>query len=158
MELLTSQHDEVDDLIEAIEASEDDDERAEIFAALADKLAAHAATEETLFYPWVHDRKTEELVLESAEEHLAIKRVLADMVELAVDDPLWGAKLTVIKEEIRHHARDEEEGELFPIVRRMASRDELEALGAEMLAFFEERVATQPRTRVKDEISQAARV
>ena len=158
MELLTSQHDEVDELIEAIESTDDDDEKAEIFAELADKLAAHAAMEEKLFYPWVHTKQTEEQLFEAAEEHLAIKRVLADMVELAVDDPQFDAKLTVMKEQVRHHARDEEEGELFPKVRKLASRDELEALGAEMLAFFEEQVATEPRTRVKDETAEAARV
>ena len=157
LELLTSQHDEVDELIEAIESS-DDDEKAEIFAELADKLAAHSATEEKLFYPWVHTRQTEALVLEAAEEHLAIKRVLADLVEMSVDDPQFDAKLAVMKEQIRHHARDEEEDELFPKVRRLASREELEALGAEMLAFFEEQVATEPRTRVKDETAEAARV
>jgi hypothetical protein len=40
------------------------------------------------------------------ETHDAVKRRLADMIE----------KLTVLMEKIRHHAHDEEDGELFPEV------------------------------------------
>ena len=43
-----------------------------------------------------------------------------------------------LKENVRHHAHDEEEDKLFPKVRRMFSADELAALGNEMLAMFEE--------------------
>jgi hypothetical protein len=38
---------------------------------------------------------------------------------------------------VRHHARDEEEGDLFPKIRREFSEDELAALGNECLAMFE---------------------
>lgn len=44
LELLTSQHDEVDHLRAQLE--DDKDERRAVFTQLADKLAAHAAIEE----------------------------------------------------------------------------------------------------------------
>src|SRR5262245_50395262 len=93
LELLTSQHDEVLQLFEELDESDDADEKAEIFRELADKIAAHASTEEKLFYPSVLSDDTAELLLEATEEHLAAKRVLADLLEMDPDDDRFDAKL-----------------------------------------------------------------
>ena len=158
LELLTSQHEEVDDLIAALEAGDDDAQKEAIFQELADKLAAHASVEEQLFYPWVKSRQTEDMLLEAVEEHLAIKRILADLLDLGPSDEQFDAKLSVMKEELEHHAHEEEEGKLFPLVRKVASAAELEALGGEMLALFEKLLATEPRLQVPGEIDHAAPV
>lgn len=156
LELLTMQHDEVDELLGQIEDSDDPGKKAELFNELADKLAAHATVEEKLFYPTVMAKQTEDLLLESTEEHLSVKRILADMLSLDVEDAHFDAKLSVLKEQVRHHAREEEEGELFPKVRKMLSKDELAALGNDCLAMFETVLATQPRNKVPSETSEAA--
>jgi hypothetical protein len=157
LELLKMQHDEVEMLIEQIEDNDDADEKAELFQELADKLAAHSSMEEKLFYPTVMGKDTEELLLESTEEHLSVKRVLADMMELDVEDERFDAKLSVLKEQVRHHARDEEEGELFPKIRRAFSADELAALGNECMAMFEMLIERgQPRMVVPRETREAA--
>lgn len=157
LELLTMQHDEVEMLIEQIEDNDDADDKAELFRELADKLAAHSTMEEKLFYPSVMDESTEELLLESTEEHLAVKRVLADMLAMDVEDERFDAKLSVLKEQVRHHARDEEEGELFPKIRRAFSQDELAALGNECMALFEALLERgEPRMNVPRELRQAA--
>ena len=157
LELLKEQHDEVDMLIEQIEDSDDAAEKEELFRELADKLAAHATMEEKLFYPSVMAKDTEELLVESTEEHLSVKRLLADMLDLDGDDPHFDAKLTVLKEQVRHHARDEEEGELFPKLRRMLSEDERAALGNECLAMFEMLLEMgDPRMNVPQETAEAA--
>ena len=106
--------------------------------------------------PWVHNQDTEELVLESAEEHLAVKRVLADMLAMEASDDRFDAKLSVLKEQIRHHARDEEEGKLFKQVRRMFDKDELAALGNELMAMFEELMEQEPRMEVPSQTREAA--
>lgn len=158
LELLEEQHLEVEDLIEAIE--NDDGDKATLFAELADKLAAHSTIEEKIFYPAVMAQTTEETLHESVEEHLAVKRLLADMLELDLDDEeqemIFDAKLSVLKENVRHHAHDEEEGELFPKVRRLLSADELAALGNECLAMFEDLIQTAPRQEVHGQIAEAA--
>jgi hemerythrin superfamily protein len=82
LKLLKQQHDEVEELMETLEKARKMERKQAVFIELADKLAAHATMEEKLFYPSVKAKKTEELVLESAEEHLAVKRVLADMLKL----------------------------------------------------------------------------
>jgi hemerythrin superfamily protein len=157
LELLKMQHDEVEMLIEQIEDNDDADEKAELFQELADKLAAHSTMEEKLFYPAVMGEDTEELLLESTEEHLSVKRVLADMMELDVEDERFDAKLTVLKEQVRHHARDEEEKQLFPKIRREFSKDELAALGNECMAMFEMLIERgEPRMVVPRETREAA--
>jgi hypothetical protein len=156
LELLRVQHTEVDDLIAQLQDSEEHREKLELFKRLADRLAAHAAIEEKIFYPEVMTRATRERLIEATEEHLAVKRLLADMMELDVDDERFDAKLTVLKESVRHHAHDEEEGELFAEVEDMFDEDHLAALGSEMLAMFEALIEHAPRTNVPAETKHAA--
>lgn len=156
LDLLIEQHDEVEDLIGKIEASDDIDERNELFREVADKIAAHASVEEKLFYPSVLNDETAELLLEATEEHLAVKRVLADMLELDSDDDRFDAKLAVLKDEFCHHARDEEEDKLFPILRRQLSADQLAGLGNEILALYDQVMEQEPRTAVPSETREAA--
>ncbi|MBA3393107.1 MAG: hemerythrin domain-containing protein [Deltaproteobacteria bacterium] len=156
LELLRSQHEEVESLIEEIEEADDPAAKEALFAEMADKLAAHSTIEEKILYPSVMIEKTRESLIEATEEHLSVKRLLADMMELAVDDEHFDAKLTVLKEQVRHHAHDEEEDQLFPQVRRMMNKDELAALGNEMLALFEMLIEREPRKRVPAETVEAA--
>lgn len=156
LELLSEQHDEVEELLSRIEDSDDSDEREELFRKVADKIAAHATMEEKIFYPSVMSEESADLLLEATEEHLAVKRVLADMLELDVDDERFDAKLTVLKEEFRHHARDEEEGKLFAILRRQLNADTLAGLGNECLAFYELLIEREPRMNVPAETREAA--
>jgi hemerythrin superfamily protein len=154
--LLTEQHKEVDELIAELEGSRKSRKKEERFKELADKLAAHATMEEQLFYPAVKAKQTKEILLESTEEHLAIKRVLADMLRLDVNEDQFEAKLAVMKHQIEHHAHEEEEKMLFPKVRKLMSKDELEALGGEMTALFEKLLEDEPRKDVPSETGRAA--
>jgi hemerythrin superfamily protein len=157
LELLKMQHDEVEMLFGQIEDSDDPNEKTALFTELADKLAAHATMEEKIFYPSVMGEETEDLLLESTEEHLSVKRVLADMLAMDVEEDRFDAKLSVLKEQVRHHARDEEEGELFPKIRKEFSADELSALGNECMALFESLIERgEPRMNVPSELRAAA--
>jgi hemerythrin superfamily protein len=158
IELLESQHREVEDLFEEIEDSDDLDTKADLFEQLADKLAIHAAIEEHHFYPAVKEKRTEDILLESLEEHLAVKRVLADLLDNNVEDETFDAQLTVLKETVSHHV-EEEESDLFPKVRKVLSKDQLEAVGQAMSAEqaeLEEKGA--PREAIPSETEQAATI
>jgi hemerythrin superfamily protein len=127
-----------------------------LFKEMADALVAHFTVEEQHFYPAVKAKRTEDTLLESLEEHLSLKRVLADLVEL--DDPAhptFGPKMHVLKEQVEHHHKEEEE-HLFPDVRKLldeAARQELGArIGREMKAL--ER--SQPREDVLEQTAAAA--
>jgi hypothetical protein len=155
LELLSDQHDEVLDLVERLEEADEDD-RDELFRELADKIAAHSTIEEKLFYPSVMSDQTATLLLAATEEHLAFKRVLADMLELTSDHDHFDAKLSVLKEEFRYHAREEEENKLFPIVQKVFSDAERAALGNELIVMFEDLIQQEPRMQVPGETEEAA--
>lgn len=156
LQLLTSQHSEVDDLFEKLEGGQGD--RARLFAELADKLAAHATVEEKIFYPAAMATQTSDLLHESVEEHLEIKRLLADMLELDPEDDAdeFDAKLSVLQENVSHHAHEEEESKLFPMLRKLLSADERAALGNDVLALFESLIEQSPRFHVPEETAAAA--
>lgn len=154
LELLESQHKEVDLLFESIENKQGD--RRALFTELADKLAAHATVEEKIFYPAVMAKDTQDLLQEAVQEHLSIKRVLADLITLSPSDDEFDSKLKVLKEQVTHHAHEEEEGKLFPKVRSLLTRDERAALGNEVLVMFEELMISHPYKNVPSELDTAA--
>lgn len=156
LDLLHDQHEEVENLIEEIEDSDDSSEKQMLFLQLADKFAAHAMIEEQLFYPSLLEQDRREELVEATEEHLECKRLLADMLELDVEDEHFDAKLTVLKENIRHHVHEEEEPKLFKLARRIMSQDELVAMGSELLSLYESLLEQEPRNDVPNQTSEAA--
>ena len=156
LEFLRQQHTEVEELFEKIEDADDSDEKKELFEQLADNLAAHSAIEEKIFYPAVLDDETCELLLESTEEHLAAKRLIADLLELDPEDEHWDAKMHVLRDQIFHHAKEMEEGKVFPILEGKLTDDQRFGLGNELVAMFEELIEREPRMMVPAETAQAA--
>jgi hemerythrin-like domain-containing protein len=124
-------------------------------ADIADKvitaLSQHAVIEEQLLYPTVRERLPDEddLVLEALEEHHVAKWLLSELDDLTPDDERFDAKFTVLAESVRHHVK-EEEGELFPKLRREFTKGELEELG-QALAAAKEVAPTRPHPRAPDE-------
>jgi hemerythrin superfamily protein len=155
-DLLKAQHRYVERLFATI-AKSGGSSKAAAFGELADMLAVHATIEEKIFYPNVKTPATEDLLRESVEEHLAMKRTLADLMEMSVDSDEFDAKLQLLEEEVTHHAKQEEERKLFPLVRADQDPDFLAALAGEMIALM---VALQergsPRDAVPSEISAPA--
>jgi len=129
--------------------------RARLFPEAADALTAHVTVEEKHFYPAVRAHQTEGILLESLEEHLSLKRLLADLLALDVSEPAWEAKLHVLEEQLEHHHK-EEETHLFPQVEKTFSRDELRELGDAMSRELEALRAARPAQRVYGETREAA--
>lgn len=139
IDLLEQQHREVEELFEELEGAGENAKktRERLCRELADALAVHAEIEEKLFYPESKQENTEEILRESLEEHLSMKRLLADIIEGEPDDDQFDARIEVLKEQVEHHV-EEEEKELFPKVRKALSREELEDLGTRMQSLAEE--------------------
>jgi hemerythrin superfamily protein len=156
IELLKRQHRFVEELFEQIDQEgEDEEEKVELVQELADNLAAHAAIEERIFYPAAYADNTRDLLEEAVEEHLALKRVIADLVKMAPSDDYFDAKIGVLKEQVAHHV-EEEEKKLFPKVLRELSASYLEDMGTEMEALFDEMMSDDPSAYVPEEIEHAA--
>jgi hemerythrin superfamily protein len=101
------------------------------------ELTKHATVEEEIFYPAVRaaGKEFEDLIDEAVVEHGSAKQLIADILALEPDDELFDAKVKVLSEQIEHHVQ-EEEGEMFPKVRK--AKLDLVALGLEMAERKEE--------------------
>jgi hypothetical protein len=148
LELLEEQHREVDDTIARILEAEDADEKQRLFDKLADAIAAHGTIEEKRFYPAVRNEQTEDLIKESYDEHAEIKELLAEMMDLDIEDDEFEDQLAVLQEKITKHAHEEEEGELFPRVLKSMALAELEALGKDLRELYETEMQSEPRSRL----------
>lgn len=104
------------------------------FEELLSQLLLHTDLEERCFYPAVRARRTEDVLLESLQEHWIMKRVLEQLLDLPVDDAAFDARLRVLHELIENHF-EEEENELFAKVARGFDKPTLEALGDELQRF-----------------------
>src|SRR5438034_11040865 len=80
MDLLKAQHKAVERLFAQIQSARGAAKGA-AFRELADLLAVHSAIEEKIFYPGVKSPSTKGLLHESVEEHLGIKRTLAELMQ-----------------------------------------------------------------------------
>ncbi len=129
IELLKQDHKKVEKIFSEMEKSE---ARQKLFPELDRELSVHAEIEEKIFYPATKEAEpTRDLVLESIEEHKQIKMVLSDLEKTDKTTEVWGAALKVLKEDVMHHV-GEEENELFPKVKKVLSKQQLEDLGTRM--------------------------
>ena len=60
---------------------------------------------------------------ESLEEHLSLKRILADVLSLRTSDEHFAPKVQVLKEQAEHHHEEEEEEKLFPKVKNLLNAE-----------------------------------
>jgi hemerythrin superfamily protein len=136
LSMLKQQHREVEKLFAKMAKLGDGEmmDKRELFQEIDHKLTIHATIEERHFYPAVRAAKTEELVDESFHEHSTIKRQLAELRSLPHADRSFDSRIEKLKECVEHHAKEEEEGKLFPKVKRMLDGKQLEALAAQMRA------------------------
>jgi len=155
IDLLAKQHREVEQLFKKFEKAEGEEEKQSLFEEIGDKLAVHAGIEEKHFYPATKTARTEDELREAVEEHLSVKRIIADLLEMEPSNPQFEPKVLVLKEQVEHHVEEEEE-ELFPKVKKMLSRDELDDLGTVMEDLAQELEAGAPRESVPAETGSAA--
>ena len=144
LEFLKSQHREVEDLFKQFEKLGDEgpsEEKEPIVRMACEKLTVHASIEEEIFYPAAREIDDAEALLNEAEvEHNTAKDLIATLDSMDASDPMFSATFTVLSEYIKHHVK-EEEGELFPKVKK--SDLDLDALGQELAAQADELMSAQ---------------
>src|SRR5262245_23666631 len=99
---LRAQHDEMRELFGQYARAEKRPKR-RLFLRIADLVAAHDAIEEQLFYPVVFVGPMQDMLRQAVEEHLAAKRILADLLSMRGSDARFDAKMRVLEELLRLH-------------------------------------------------------
>src|SRR5262245_40794749 len=119
--LLKNDHRTVEKLFKQFEKAGDRAhvQKRKIVDRIIEELSVHAAVEEQIFYPVARGAvpETEEIALESLEEHHVVKWVLSELQDMGPKNERFDAKVTVLIENVRHHV-EEEESDFFPEVRK----------------------------------------
>jgi hypothetical protein len=133
IELLKHDHREVDSMFKQFDAEEEARSKAEIAQHICLSLIVHSEIEEELFYPAAQralDEEDRDLISEARVEHMSLKRLIDDISGSSPGDDMFAARMTVLKEYVKHHVHEEEQ-ELMPQVKK--TDIDLEALGSRLL-------------------------
>jgi len=134
--ILRDDHKEVRGLFREFEKSTTTKARkGTIVKKVIELLTVHTYIENEVMYPEVRRLlpELEDDVLESYEEHHVADVLVMELAALKPGDERFEAKTTVLIENVRHHM-DEEEQDWFPKVREGLGRNQLQDLGAALLA------------------------
>jgi hemerythrin superfamily protein len=139
IKLLKEDHKKVKALFEEVEGLGEraSTQRKNLFQKIDQELTLHSKIEETLFYPEFKKRaensEERDEILEAYEEHGVVKVMIGELEDLDPKDEKYKPKLTVLKELVLHHVK-EEEGELFPMARELFEPEELNRIGDRIVA------------------------
>lgn len=139
-ELLKKDHERVLGIFEELEEAEgetaaaQDGKQDKLFGRLKQELWFHMNGEEEVFYPALeNEEETRSVILESIEEHHVV-RVLLEELDKIPKNECWVAKLSVLRENVRHHI-DKEEGDVFQEAQEILSEDRVRELGRRMAEY-----------------------
>jgi hemerythrin superfamily protein len=154
IELLTSQHREVEQLWNQINGSHATGGGAiqtEIGQKIVEMLSRHDAIETQFLYPELRDAAGErgkELSSHSLEEHRQVRELLTQVDGKDFNDDSVFATLRQCIESVMHHVH-EEEGQVFALLRQSCDETRLMDLGTRMAEAFE-RAPTHPHPHTPD--------
>ncbi len=135
--LLKADHRKVAALFEDLEKARKNERKVKLARQICTELTVHALAEEKIFYPALYEafaRKEIKLLDEAEVEHASLKELIAKIDGSSPEDKLFDAYLTVLKEYVTHHVK-EEESEMMPKAKKVDV--DLVALGQEIAAFKE---------------------
>ncbi len=146
--LLKEDHDTVEKLFKDFESAKGEGRKEKLARQICLELSVHAAIEEEIFYPACKDVVEEDLLKESYVEHDAAKLLIAEIeAGSGKTDEFFDAKVKVLKEEIEHHVKEEEQaGGVFAQARK--GKIDLEALGEQLAARKKELIESYKATGV----------
>jgi hemerythrin superfamily protein len=131
LQLLEKEHKGVKALFRKLEKAEGREASA-LWEQIKADLIMHEQMEETYLYPPLKEEdRTEDLVLEAYEEHHLADLLIEEISRLRPSDEQWQPKIKVLQENIEHHI-EEEEGQLFPKVRKLWDMDKRKRVGEQM--------------------------
>jgi hemerythrin superfamily protein len=156
--LLKEDHRAVEKLFKEYEGAKGEGRKEKLAQKICLELIVHTKIEEEILYPACEGKIDEDELKEAYVEHDAAKVLIAEIEGgSGQTDEFFDAKVQVLSEEIEHHVK-EEEGEMFPQVRK-ADLD-LKALGEqlaerkkELMAEYKNSELPEPELTTMDEVS-----
>jgi hypothetical protein len=141
---LHDDHQQVSKLIEEIMGTDDNKQRTTLFKEMMTMLLAHSNAEAEVLYKPMKKSDSEDtrsFALEGENEHRHVEMQLKDMARAtSKTSEAWTAKLTVLKELVEHHVK-EEESTGFKCARTEFDAAELEKMGQRFQKLKEKEMA-----------------
>lgn len=106
--LLKKDHRLVDKLFAQYEAAKNAQEKVDLVQQICQALMIHAHIEEKLFYPALRGKVKESLLDEAFVEHDTLKDLMSKIDGRGPDDAHFDAYVTVLREYVQHHVKEEE--------------------------------------------------
>lgn len=164
LDLLTADHNRVRGLFARFQSAQDADDRdamSSLATEILTELEVHTTIEEEIFYPAAKGTSDEidDLIAEGVQEHHVVKLLMAELKQTPDVTEEWVAKMTVLIENVEHHA-DEEEADMFPPLRSKLGTGELKELAERLEARKAELGAPVLEDKIdltKDELLDLAR-
>jgi hemerythrin superfamily protein len=138
IEILIRDHEKMSHLLNQAAAERNTERLRVIVRQLRDEFLAHSHVEETVFYPpFARHEEIAVLIDSFYEEHHRLKLVFHDINRL--DGTTLSQLMENISPLLRRHF-DQEQDQLFTVVKRLMRRPEREQLGRHMIAAKNEKV------------------
>jgi hemerythrin superfamily protein len=129
VDLIKSQHRQMDELLEQAQQEGADTKR--LLQQVSDLLMPHSEAEESFVYPAIrrHEPAEGEEVHDGTAEHHHIEQLMRELLSEDADGPGYDGKLAAMIGELKHHVEEEEE-DLLPVLSEKAGDDERAQMGA----------------------------
>jgi len=129
--MLEEDHKKVEKLFKEFEKARADNRKQELYQTIREELMMHTQLEQNIFYPACEEDQDEE-VAEAIEEHRVIQDLLTELESIQPSDERFDAKMSVMMENVEHHAKEEEEKKMFPKAKKSLGMERLRELGERM--------------------------
>lgn len=147
IELLLSDHRKVEVLFGRAEKARSEGAQATIVRQICDELTIHMMIEEEVFYSALRGKIDNATIDEAIVEHDNARVLIRDLLEAGPDEDYYAAKVKVLKEDVEHHVKEEEEkGGAFDQARR--SGVDLDVMGWHLAARKSELLALVDRAEL----------
>jgi hypothetical protein len=110
-EMLKSDHRKVEQLFSSFEKVSEAEQKSQLAEQICTELMVHTLLEEEIFYPACRGHMEQRLLDEAQVEHDGAKMLIIEIRAGSSDDQYFNAKVKVLSEEIKHHAREEEKSD-----------------------------------------------
>ena len=134
IDLLKQDHQEAASLMDQIDTADSGGKKSkmELFNQLKSALTLHTQIEEQVFYPALENhQETRDLVKEAYSEHREVKNLLSEISGLSPTGNDFMNKFTELRDNVEHHV-EEEENEMFPKVKQVLSKSQIDEIGQRM--------------------------
>lgn len=131
---LRQEHSKFRQTLTAISKLSDDTKKKTRFNTFCNELLRHETMEEKIFYPVLRAYpELRDIIKHIIGEEKSAAQAIKNFKKVQFNF-MWKLRFYKFKHDVNHHAKEEEQ-ELFPRVRKLLSKEELEALGTKMRKF-----------------------